>query len=217
MAGDRMANPKNKNFVRWGIWYARQRTIDFMDTLFLWAIPFRMQSAWRCCQYYPRFFCAPFARCRLRQYAVFCRFRENRFWSQKFLCPHQIHSAELEAELDSLNIFYQQYKKDYQYNLNQKKNEIAELQKEIREKESERDQTQEDLERYLLSGDDGLEQLEAELRVAILKMDAAIADLQQQLDWLTEEKKQLEDDFAVAEQNYLTYKGYLQTQLKSLK
>ena len=125
--------------------------------------------------------------------------------------------AELEAELDSLNIFYQQYKKDYQYNLNQKKNEIAELQKEIREKESERDQKQEDLERYLLSGDDGLEQLEAELRVAILMMDAAIADLQQQLDWLTEEKKQLEDDFAVAEQNYLTYKGYLQTQLKSLK
>lgn len=125
--------------------------------------------------------------------------------------------AELEAELDSLNIFYQQYKKDYQYNLNQKKNEIAELQKEIREKESERDQKQEDLERYLLSGDDGLEQLEAELRIAILKMDAAIADLQQQLDWLTEEKKQLEDDFAVAEQNYLTYKGYLQTQLKSLK
>lgn len=125
--------------------------------------------------------------------------------------------AELEAELDSLNLLYQQYKKAYQQKLNEKKEAIAELNKEMQEKESERNQAKEDLDRYLLSGNDGQEKLEKELRAAISKMDIVISDLQQQLDWLTEEKKQLEKDFAVAEQNYLVYKEVLQQQLKSLK
>lgn len=48
-------------------------------------------------------------------------------------------------------------------------------------------------------------------------MNAAISDLQQQLDALTEEQNQLEEDFDAVEQNYFIYKEYLQQKINSIQ
>lgn len=64
--------------------------------------------------------------------------------------------AAAKAELDSLNAYYQQCKRIYQKELSEKKESIAALNKKIQEKESERNEAQEELGIYLLSGKDGL-------------------------------------------------------------
>ena len=125
--------------------------------------------------------------------------------------------AAAKAELDSLNTYYQQCKRIYQTELSEKKESIAALNKKIQEKESERNEAQEELGIYLLSGKDGLKNAENALREAILSMNAAISDLQQQLDALTEEQNQLEEDFDAVEQNYFTYKEYLQQKINSIQ
>ena len=125
--------------------------------------------------------------------------------------------AAAKAELDSLNTYYQQCKRIYQKELSEKKESIAALNKKIQEKESERNEAQEELGIYLLSGKDGLKNAENALREAILSMNAAISDLQQQLDALTEEQNQLEEDFDAVEQNYFIYKEYLQQKINSIQ
>ena len=125
--------------------------------------------------------------------------------------------AAAKAELDSLNTYYQQCKRIYQKELSEKKESIAALNKKIQEKESERNEAQEELGIYLLSGKDGLKNAENALREAILSMNAAISDLQQQLDLLTKEQKQLEENFDAVEQNYFIYKEYLQQKIKSFQ
>ncbi len=125
--------------------------------------------------------------------------------------------AAAKAELDSLNAYYQQCKRIYQKELSEKKESIAALKKKIQEKESERNEAQEELDIYLLSGKDGLKNAEDALREAILTINTVISDLQQQLDLLTEEQNQLEKSFDAVEQNYFIYKEYLQQKIKSFQ
>lgn len=124
-----------------------------------------------------------------------------------------IDKAEAKAELNSLNNYYQQCKRTYQKRLNEKKKSIAELNKKIQKKESEREETQKELETLLLFGEDGSKNAEDALKESILSMNAAISDLQQQLDLLTEEQRQLENNFDAVEQNYFIYKEYLQQKI----
>lgn len=125
--------------------------------------------------------------------------------------------AAAKAELDSLNSYYQQCKRIYQKELSEKKESIAALKKKIQEKESERNEAQEELGIYLLSGKDGLKNAGKCVERSNTFDECCNFRLQQQLDLLTKEQKQLEENFDAVEQNYFIYKEYLQQKIKSFQ